>query len=122
MIKLFLNLFVLLSGTLNFLFSRKKWLLSLFNDGNKSVNLCSGLLTMSLKDLLLIPVSYRRVMGCSCSSMLLCSVDLGKLFEKLVSEVFQDHQTDIWVMSSEILVTHTRWLVVYRWSRKGLGR
>jgi hypothetical protein len=77
---------------------------------------------MSLKVLLLIPVSYRRVMGCSCSSMLLCSVDLGKLFEKLVSEVFLDHQTDIWVMSSEMLVTHTRWLVEYRWSRKGLGR
>jgi hypothetical protein len=66
---------------------------------------------MSLKVLLLIPVSYRTVMGCSCSSMLLCSVDLGKLFEKLVSEVFQDHQTDIWVMSGEMLVTHTRWLV-----------
>ena len=27
----------------------KKWLLSLFNGDNKSVNLCSGLLTMSLK-------------------------------------------------------------------------
>jgi hypothetical protein len=48
---------------------------------------------------LLIPVFYRTVMGCSCSSMLLCSVDLGILFKKLVSEVFQDHQTDIWVMS-----------------------
>jgi hypothetical protein len=48
-IKLFLNLFVLLSGTLNYLFLRKKWLLSLFNGGKKSVNLCSGLLTMSLK-------------------------------------------------------------------------
>jgi hypothetical protein len=48
------------------------------------------------------------VMGCSCSSMLLCSVDLGILFEKLVSEVFQDHQTDIWVMSREMLGTHTR--------------
>jgi hypothetical protein len=31
---------------------RKKWLLALFNGGNKSVNLCSGLLTMSLKSFL----------------------------------------------------------------------
>jgi hypothetical protein len=42
--------------------------------------------------------------------MLLCSVDLGILFEKLVSEVFQDHQTDIWVMigREEMLGTHYR--------------
>jgi hypothetical protein len=40
--------------------------------------------------------------------MLFCSVDLGILLEKLVSEVFQDHPTDIWVMSREMLGTHTR--------------